>query len=89
MRVAAFLIISVLTIVSGCSNTQTVFVSVDSLAAPTAQQQRTYLLLPGNEGVTWDDLQFQEYAVYLMRVLNAQGFVSAERAEQADVAIVL
>ena len=54
-------------------------VAVDSLAAPVAEEHRTYILLPGNEGVTWDDLQFQEYALYVMRVLNAKGFVSAEK----------
>jgi hypothetical protein len=64
-------------------------VAVDSLASPVAQEHRTYILLPGNEGATWDDLQFQEYALYMMRVLHAHGFVSAESAEDADVAIVL
>ena len=78
-------------LISGCATVgQPQFhVTVDSLASPTAQEQRTYLLLPGNKGVTWDDLQFQEYALYVMRALHAQGFVSAERAEDADVAIVL
>ncbi len=33
-------------------------VKVDSLAASTAQEHKTYVLLPGNDGVTWDDLQF-------------------------------
>jgi hypothetical protein len=64
-------------------------VAVDSLASSTAKEKRTYILLPGNQGVTWDDLQFQEYALYLIRVLNTQGFVSAEKAEDADVVIVL
>jgi hypothetical protein len=78
-------------IVSGCATIgQPQFhVTVDSLASPTAQQKRTYILLPGNDGVTWDDLQFQEYASYLTRVLNAQGFISAQKAEDADIAIVL
>lgn len=53
------------------------------------KQKHPYLLFPGNEAVTWEDLQFQEYAQYLMRVLNSQGFVSADKAEDADVAIVL
>lgn len=63
--------------------------TVDSLASSAAKEKHTYILLPGNKGVTWDDLQFQEYALYLTRVLNMQGFVSAEKAEDADVAIVL
>lgn len=64
-------------------------VSVDSLASINGIAKKTYLLLPGNEGITWDDLQFQEYAIYLMRALNSQGFISAEKYEDADIAIVL
>jgi len=64
-------------------------VAVDSLASLAAQEHRTYVLLPGNEGVTWDDLQFQEYAQYVKRALHAQGFRLAENAEDANVAIVL
>ena len=75
----------------GCATVgqPTFSISVDSLASPLAQSKKTYLLIPGNDGVTWDDLQFQEYALYLMRVLNAQGFISASSAEEADLAIIL
>lgn len=62
---------------------------VDALTSPEGQQKRTYVLTPGNEGVTRDDLQFQEYAAYLMRALHSRGFVPASKAEYADVAIVL
>lgn len=91
MRCLQVVGLSLAVLISGCAATgQPPFhVAVDSLASPAAQQKRTYLLLPGNEGVTWDDLQFQEYAGYVMRVLNAQGFVSAQKADAADVAIVL
>lgn len=84
-------VVALVALLAACATTrQPQFnVTVDSLAALTAQEKRTYILLPGNEGVTWDDLQFQEYAAYLLRVLNAQGFVSTEKAEDADVAIVL
>jgi hypothetical protein len=64
-------------------------VDVDSLASAKAASQKTYLLIPGNEGITWDDLQFQEYAIYLMRVLDAQGYKSAQSMDEADVAIIL
>lgn len=91
MRLMKIIGLLIAVLASGCATMgQLQFeVRVDSLASPAAQQKRTYLLLPGNEGVTWDDLQFQEYAVYVMRVLNAQGFVSAQKAEDADVVIVL
>lgn len=91
MKCIQVFVLAFVALVSGCATMgQPRFhVAVDSLASPAAQQNRTYILLPGNEGVTWDDLQFQEYAVYLMRALNAQGFVSAQKAEDADIAIVL
>lgn len=91
MRIVQVLGLIVATLAVGCATTgqRQFHVAVDSLASLSAQQKRTYLLLPGNEGVTWDDLQFQEYAAYLMRVLNAEGFTSARNAEEADVAIVL
>lgn len=77
--------------IGGCATTTPpkFAVTVDSLAGPAAQEHRTYILLPGNEGATWDDLQFQEYASYVMRVLDAQKFVLAKSPEDADVAIVL
>ena len=64
-------------------------VDVDALTSPEGQQKRTYVLLPGNEGVSQEDLQFQEYAAYLRRALQSRGFVPAQHAGDADVAIVL
>lgn len=62
---------------------------VDSLASPNATQAKTYLILPGNAGVTADDLQYQEFATYVMRSLTANGFVEAKKFDDADVAVVL
>jgi len=89
MRNLLFALLSAL--VAGCATTgQPNFnVAVDSLASLDAASKKTYLLIPGNDGVTWDDLQFQEYATYLMRVLTAQGYMSAESAEDADLVIIL
>jgi hypothetical protein len=64
-------------------------ISVDSLASPEASTKKTYLLIPGNDGVTWDDLQFKEYAVYLMRILDAQGYILAKSNEEANLVIIL
>lgn len=92
MPIIIILFFFMIAVLSGCATVRPqrqYHVEVDSLAAPTAREKHTYLLLPGNEGITWDDLQFQEYALYVMRVLNSQGFISADKAEDADVAIVL
>lgn len=89
MRITLLILMTIL--LAGCATVgqPTYSVSVDSLASPDASKKRTYLLIPGNEGVTWDDLQFQEYATYLMRVLNAQGYVLAKSTEEANLAIIL
>ncbi len=86
-----FIFFATLLFIGGCATIgQPKFdIAVDSLASPTAVNEKTYILLPGNQGVTWNDLQFQEYASYLMRVLAAHGYVPAKTADEADVAIVL
>lgn len=58
---------------SGCGTYYRV--SVDSLNADPAQtQQRTYCLLPGNDGVGEDDLLFRDIARTLTPAFTAQGF---------------
>lgn len=90
-RSLAIALVLVVVALGGCATTEQVTfnVAVDSLASSQAPNNKTYLLIPGNEGVTWDDLQFQEYATYLMRVLSTQGYISAQSADEADLAIVL
>ena len=64
-------------------------VAVDSLASSEASFKKTYLLLPGNQGVKEADLQFQEYAAYLKRVLETKGYVYTTLKEDADLVIYL
>lgn len=89
MRILLFIFLAIA--LTGCATVRppTFNVAVDSLASLDAPSKKTYLLIPGNEGVTWDDLQFQEYATYLMRVLNAQGYILAKSPDEADLAIIL
>lgn len=90
MRIKFAFLLAVL-LLSGCATigSPQFNVAINSLSSPSAATEKTYILLPGNKDVTWNDLQFQEYAGYLMRVLAAHGFVPAKTAAQADVAIVL
>jgi hypothetical protein len=84
------IVIIFITLLVGCAATQPSFsVSVDSLASPIAATKKTYLLIPGNKGVSHNDLQFQEYENYLKRVLNGRGYIAASSEEDADLAIVL
>ena len=85
------IIISFIALLVGCAATgqPTFYVSVDSLASPIASTKKTYLLIPGNKGISRGDLQFQEYENYLKRVLNAKGYTPASSQDDADLAIVL
>ena len=76
---------------SGCASMQfTRFVSsVDSLAQPDAVAKKRYVLLPGGKGVEAGDLQFQEYAAYVKKVLVEKGFVKVDLFQHAEVAIFL
>lgn len=66
------------------------FVSnVDSFARADAAAKKRYVLLPGVKGVEVGDLQFQEYAAYVEKVLSVKGFVKAATFKDADVAIFL
>jgi len=76
---------------SGCAGMQPKrFVSsVDSLAQADAVAKKRYVLLPGGEGVEASDLQFQEFAAYVERILSENGFVKVATVQDADVAIFL
>lgn len=48
---------------------------------------KSYWLLPGNKGVTANDLEFREYADHLRLALNRAGFTESPSFELADVGI--
>ena len=74
---------------TGCMPAVRYQIQVDSLTSPAAQTAKSYILFPGNEGVTKDDLQYQEYAAQVSRVLASHDFVPAPIPSKADVAIAL
>lgn len=79
-------------LLSGCatfSGKSRFEIGVDSLALSNASLKKTYLLLPGNKGVTPADLQFQEYAAYLKRVLGEKGYTYTTSEDKADLVIYL
>ena len=73
-----------LVLASGCATTQ-FFTEVDSLARPELVGN-TYTLLPGNEGVDVDGLEFAAYKAQTIRALAEIGYVEAP-IEDADFAI--
>lgn len=83
-----FLIVSFFLL--GCASMgPTFYVSVNSLSSSLASVNKRYIILPGNEGVSLNDLEFLEYMGYLKRALDIQGFTLAENFEDADVAVLL
>ncbi len=76
---------------SGCAGMQPtrLLSNVDSLAQADAVAKKRYVLLPGGKGVEAGDLQFQEFAAYVEKVLSEKGFVKAAALQDADVAIFL
>jgi hypothetical protein len=76
---------------TGCvSNRQPNFiVNVNSIASPLAQERKTFAIVPGNEGVTANDLQFNEYAEFLTRALSMRGFTIATNANDVDCLVQL
>lgn len=78
-------------LLSGCASIQpTRFVSdVDSLSQTDAVAKKRYVLMPGGKGVDAGDLQFQEFAAYIEKVLAEKGFVKASTFQVADIVIFL
>lgn len=91
MRCFRFLEISAtLVLLSSCGASLTRFsIDVDAISSPLASGKSTYILIPGNTEVAITDLQFQEYAGYLVSALDSQGFEIAETFDQADLVITL
>jgi hypothetical protein len=64
-------------------------VNIDSISSEEALTKKKYILLPGNKDANAEDLQFKEFANYIHRALIAKGFVPADNAESAEIAVFL
>ena len=62
---------------------------VDSIASPLAHQSRTYILMPGQQDVSSDDLHFKEFASIVDTALALRGFSKASSENVADMAVLL
>ena len=72
----------------GCASTR-LAVSVDSLASPTAESKKKYVLLSDSRDIDANNLQFQEFSNYIEQVLHERGFVKQAKLQNADLAIFL
>lgn len=84
------LAIAVVALAAGCASLSPGFsVNVDAISSPLAEQKRSYVIIPGDASVPITDLQFQEYAGYLVNALNSQGFTMADTVDAAEIVITL
>jgi hypothetical protein len=73
---------------SGCATPVRFEVRIDSISSGQIGKTK-YTLLPGKEGVSSGDLQFQEFATYAHRALEQKGFIEVTNLDNADIAIFL
>ncbi|MCA1958793.1 MAG: hypothetical protein LDL14_09750, partial [Nitrospira sp.] len=77
-------------LVSGCATmSPQCHVDVDSISSEWLGAKKTYILLPGNEDTSAEDLQFKEFATYVHRALATKGFVRADSIEKAELVVFL
>ncbi len=88
-----FLVMSAILVIQACTTVRppgaSVNVTVESQASPMLPPGGSYLLSPGNKGVTDGDPEFRAYADYLRRALSDRGFFPARKPTQATISIVL
>jgi hypothetical protein len=87
--VLACLLLCVVVFTTGCSRSLRYYTDVDSIALSDQSVGKRYLLFPGNQGGTPDDLEFLEYARYIEAILMPLGFVKASSDKDADIAVML
>lgn len=62
---------------------------VNSIALTDSSTGRRFIIQPGNKDVTVEDLEFNEYAAYVNRVLISTGFNTAMNERDADIVVFL
>lgn len=89
MRTAVICFLSVL--LGACAGLLPIHyrVNVHAVAQVNVESPKSYFLMPGNSGVTWQNKDFKLYADYLWRALNERGYTYSSDAQQADILITL
>jgi hypothetical protein len=86
MKIIGVLLIVCTTLLSGCATTR-FNSSVDSFAKADATVKKRYILISGGKEGEVNNLQFQEFATYINKVLTEKGFMKVGAFQDADVAI--
>jgi hypothetical protein len=89
MTARALILVVTLVFLSSCGITSTPFnVSVSGRALLPHQPGVSYIVLPLEQDVAENSLEFQEYKRYLDRALAAKDFVQAADTSSADIALL-
>lgn len=78
-----------LVLMLGCAGGNRFLVKVDAISSPKISNEKKYILLPGLKDVRPNDLQFQEYADYVVRALKSKGYIRVKEPDDASIAIFL
>ena len=75
---------------AGCSTTS-YSVSVNSRVGDPEYQSQTlkYVIIPANNKVAADSLEFKEFSAYVAKVLQQRGYKVTSRIDEADLALFL
>lgn len=76
-------------VVAGCRSGPIYQVRVNGLGNTTPDAYSTFIVIPAMEGITADDLQFAEYAQYVVTALKDRGFKPVSESDTADLAVAL
>lgn len=92
MKVLVHFLLTILLFTAGCKTIQTPLrfqVQIDTISAANSQDLNHFILIPVMQGVTKDDLQYQEYASYVKKALEDKGFIEASSEDEANLAILV
>ena len=64
------------------------YVEIDTISDQGKEGLKKYVLLPANEGVSINNLQYKEYAKYVRVALKKQGFVESNIDSVDDIPLL-
>ena len=64
-------------------------VQVDAINTPNSSKKIKYKLFSGIKNINENNLQYQEYALYVHRALKSKGYVKTLSSQKADITVYL
>ncbi|MBN1595840.1 hypothetical protein JW933_07940 [candidate division FCPU426 bacterium] len=81
------MLVFAMALMTGCAHVY--HARVDAINDGRMSDNKTYIIVPGNANTAAGDLQFREFARYLQRALQQNGFIAASENTPPDVEIYL